>query len=89
MSALFLRPISQNRKSRFDKNLVVYGRVAKYRGARERGSHEVTTRRTNCDPGCKKYYRRENICSETNIQNVQHENIYRCVTYILIISQAL
>ena len=45
-------------------------------------SHEVTTRRTNCDPGCKKYDKRENIFSETNIQNVQHENIYRCVTYI-------
>ena len=50
----------------------------------ERGSHEVKTRRTNCDPGCKKYYRRENICSETNIQNVQNGNIYRCVTFIYI-----
>ena len=64
------------------KILMSADRVAKYRGARKRGSHKVKTRRANCDPGCKKYYRRENICSETNIKNVQHENIYRCVTYI-------
>ena len=59
-------------------------RVAKKQGERERGSHEVKTRRTNCDPDCKKYYRIENICLESNIQNVQNENIYRCVTYIYI-----
>ena len=58
-------------------------RWQKNRGVRERGSHEVNTRRTNCDPGCKKY-KRENICSETNIQNVQNEIIYSCVTYIYI-----
>ena len=59
-------------------------RVAKNRGAWEPSSHEVKTCRTNCDPGCKKYYRRKNICSETNTQNVQNENIYRCVTCIYI-----
>ena len=37
----------------------------------------------NCDPGCKKY-RGKIFCSETNILNVQDENIYRCVTYIYI-----
>ena len=34
----------------------------------------VKTRCTNCDPDCKKYYRRENISSKTNIQNAQKEN---------------
>ena len=58
-------------------------RVAKNRGARERGSHEVKTCRMNCDTDCKKYAGK-NICSETNILNVQNKNICRCVTYIYI-----
>ena len=62
---------------------IIYSRVAKNRRARERGSHEVKTSRTNCDPGYKKH-KGENIYSETNIQNVHNENIYRCVTYIYI-----
>ena len=63
---------------------ICLSRVEKNRGPRGRGSHEVKTSRTNCGPGSKKYYRRENICSETKKQNVQNENIYRCVTYIYI-----
>ena len=31
---------------------IIYSRVAKNRGARERGFHEVKTSRTNCDPSC-------------------------------------
>ena len=62
-------------------------RVAKNWGARERGSHEIKTCRTKCDPGCKKHYRRKNICSGTNIENAQNENICRCVTYICIYPQ--
>ena len=42
----------------------------------------VKTRCTNYDPDGKKYYRRENISSETNLQNDQKENIYRRLTYI-------
>ena len=59
-------------------------RVAKNQGAWERGFHEVKTFRTNCDPVYKKNYRRKNICPETNTQNAQNENIYRCIKFIYI-----
>ena len=68
----------------FSKIWDVFAGWQKNRGARERGSYEVKSCRTNCDPGCKKYYRGKNICSETNILHVQNENIYRWVTYIYI-----
>ena len=58
--------------------------VAKNRGAREQRSHEVKTRCTKCDPGCKTIYRRKKFFSETNIQNVQNENSYGCATHIYI-----
>ena len=43
----------------------------------------MKTCRTSCNPGCKNYGRK-NVCSETNVQNVQNENIHKCVAYIYI-----
>ena len=40
--------------------------------------------RAKCGPGYKKNIEEKNICSGTNIQNAQNENIHRCVTYICI-----
>ena len=61
----------------------MYG-VTKKHGVREQHSYKVKTCCMKSHPGCKKNYRRKNICSETNIQKVQNENIHICITYIYI-----